>query len=88
MNVAKLGLTVILTFAILWQPFLSPTQLPQVLHRIFPIARGLFEVSSLFCTENYFSYFILKDKVATFWCAVSPFYKFHLFSIESMVKIR
>jgi alpha-1,3-glucosyltransferase len=60
-----LGLTVILTFAILWWPILSypPThdesitlleRLSQVLQRIFPFHRGLFE-----------------GKVSNIWCALS-----------------
>jgi len=60
-----LGITVIITFGILWWPFLYylPSQnqdlstgerLTHVIHRIFPFQRGLFE-----------------DKVANLWCALS-----------------
>ncbi|KAI6171994.1 Alpha-1,3-glucosyltransferase [Aphelenchoides besseyi] len=69
-NVVKLGLTVVLTMVLLWLPFLSMEQLPQVLHRIFPMARGLYE-----------------DKVASFWCAISPLYKFREFPIHFMAKL-
>ncbi|KAI6227968.1 Alpha-1,3-glucosyltransferase [Aphelenchoides besseyi] len=69
-NVVKLGLTVVLTMIVLWLPFLSTEQLPQVVHRIFPMARGLYE-----------------DKVASFWCAISPFYKFREFPIHFMAKL-
>jgi alpha-1,3-glucosyltransferase len=61
---ALLGITVILTFGILWAPFLGygpshkeTTMLERalhVLHRIFPFQRGLFE-----------------GKVSNLWCALS-----------------
>ena len=61
---ASLGITVILTFGILWAPFLvygpshkETTALERavhVLHRIFPFQRGLFE-----------------GKVSNLWCALS-----------------
>lgn len=61
---ASLGITVILTFGILWAPFLyygpshkETTVLERalhVLHRIFPFQRGLFE-----------------GKVSNLWCALS-----------------
>jgi len=58
--VAKLGVVVIVTFAICFSPWLySSGAALQVLHRIFPIARGLYE-----------------DKVANFWCAASPVLRF------------
>ncbi len=48
----KIGLCVIVTFALLWWPFLP--HLPQVLTRIFPVKRGLFEdkVSNFWCALN------------------------------------
>ncbi|EKX46205.1 hypothetical protein GUITHDRAFT_107823 [Guillardia theta CCMP2712] len=50
-DIAKLGATVIVTFAICFFPWvLSVESTLQVIHRIFPIKRGLFE-----------------DKVANFW---------------------
>lgn len=58
-RLVKIGVTVILTFGLIWYPFLfSVKDLFQVLHRLFPIARGVFE-----------------DKVANFWCALNVFYK-------------
>ncbi|KAJ3599880.1 hypothetical protein NHX12_033834 [Muraenolepis orangiensis] len=40
----KIAVTVLVTFALCWQPFLSdPEQALQVLRRVFPVARGLFE---------------------------------------------
>ena len=52
----KLAATVIVCFSLLWAPYLSNVQLiMQVLHRLFPVGRGLYE-----------------DKVANFWCTVSP----------------
>lgn len=42
----KISLTVLATFALCWWPFLSDLrQILQVLHRLFPVDRGLFEVS-------------------------------------------
>ncbi|KAK2165289.1 hypothetical protein LSH36_52g03009 [Paralvinella palmiformis] len=52
-KLVKLGLVTILTFALCWLPFLQSTQsAKQVLHRLFPFARGLYEdkVASLWCT--------------------------------------
>ncbi|KAF4524271.1 hypothetical protein B566_EDAN012034 [Ephemera danica] len=50
--------SVILTFLVVWFPFLNSKDAMQVLHRVFPVARGLYE-----------------DKVASFWCAISPVFK-------------
>jgi alpha-1,3-glucosyltransferase len=58
-KLAKLGATVVTTFAVLWSPWLgSPSSALQVLHRLFPVARGVFE-----------------DKVSNVWCIVNVFYK-------------
>ncbi|GAX84554.1 hypothetical protein CEUSTIGMA_g11975.t1 [Chlamydomonas eustigma] len=55
----KLGLTVIVTFALCWAPCIrSPGDTYTILRRIFPIKRGLFE-----------------DYVANFWCATSVLIK-------------
>lgn len=53
LHLSKIGATVIVTFALLWSPFcLFPSKrddatclssLAQVLHRLFPFARGIFE---------------------------------------------
>jgi alpha-1,3-glucosyltransferase len=44
----KIGLTVIVTFAASWAPFLySVDSVKQVVHRLFPFARGIFEVSAV-----------------------------------------
>ena len=51
----KIGTVVILTFCAVWWPFLQDfDQLKQVLVRIFPLNRGLFEdkVSNVWCTVN------------------------------------
>lgn len=40
----KLGIVVIGTFAILLLPFLSSSaQMYQIMHRVFPVARGIYE---------------------------------------------
>lgn len=59
-HIIKIGLVVIFTFILCWAPFLfSGTETTlQVLQRIFPFNRGLYE-----------------DKVANFWCALSPIIK-------------
>lgn len=58
-NVAVIGFIVLLTFGIIWAPWLrSIEHLQQLLHRLFPVARGVFE-----------------DKVSNVWCVVNVFYK-------------
>ncbi|XP_017786742.1 PREDICTED: dolichyl pyrophosphate Man9GlcNAc2 alpha-1,3-glucosyltransferase [Nicrophorus vespilloides] len=62
LNVGKLGITVIATFGILWFPFIFETRhFLQVLHRLFPVYRGVFEdkVANFWCTLNVFNK--LKD---------------------------
>uniref|UniRef100_A0A668AFW5 Alpha-1,3-glucosyltransferase n=1 Tax=Myripristis murdjan TaxID=586833 RepID=A0A668AFW5_9TELE len=55
----KIAVTVVVTFALCWLPFLSdPSQALQVVRRIFPVARGLFE-----------------DKVANTWCSLNVLIK-------------
>ncbi|XP_063417811.1 dolichyl pyrophosphate Man9GlcNAc2 alpha-1,3-glucosyltransferase-like [Mytilus trossulus] len=49
----KIGLAVITTFVLCWLPFLSSVESAiQVLHRLFPFARGLYEdkVANFWCT--------------------------------------
>lgn len=51
----RIGASVLLTLALCWMPFLSdPSQALQVLRRIFPVARGLFEdkVANAWCSLN------------------------------------
>ncbi|XP_070688600.1 dolichyl pyrophosphate Man9GlcNAc2 alpha-1,3-glucosyltransferase [Pempheris klunzingeri] len=51
----RIASTVLVTFAICWLPFLSdPSQALQVVRRIFPVARGLFEdkVANAWCSLN------------------------------------
>uniref|UniRef100_A0A3Q0RSG6 Alpha-1,3-glucosyltransferase n=1 Tax=Amphilophus citrinellus TaxID=61819 RepID=A0A3Q0RSG6_AMPCI len=51
----RIGVTVLTTFALCWFPFLSdPSQALQVVRRIFPVARGLFEdkVANTWCSLN------------------------------------
>eukprot|EP00850_Spirogloea_muscicola_P015051 SM000112S23993 [mRNA] locus=s112:197114:199570:- [translate_table: standard] len=55
LGIVRLGATVVLTFAVVWAPFLtSPAAAFQVLARLVPLKRGLYE-----------------DHVANFWCATS-----------------
>ncbi|KAL1915325.1 uncharacterized protein VTP21DRAFT_6783 [Calcarisporiella thermophila] len=51
---SQLGLTVLATFGVVFSPFLRPDQLAQAIHRIFPVARGLYEdkVANLWCAAN------------------------------------
>lgn len=56
-NVAILGMIVIITFAAIWSPWLhSLDHFKQLLHRLFPVARGVFEdkVSNVWCVVNVF----------------------------------
>ncbi|XP_066257936.1 dolichyl pyrophosphate Man9GlcNAc2 alpha-1,3-glucosyltransferase [Euwallacea similis] len=59
-SLSKLAITVLLTFSIIWAPFLTDIDtFLQVLHRQFPVARGVFE-----------------DKVSNLWCALNVGFKF------------
>lgn len=70
LGVAKLGVTVVCTFSILWAPFCifhsaddsCVSSLLQVLHRQFPFSRGIFE-----------------DKVANIWYTLSVVVDFRTF---------
>mgnify|MGYP002803562495 FL=1 len=56
-NVFCLGSTVLITFGLCWLPFLKEIQLAgQVLHRVFPFARGLYEdkVANIWCSLSVF----------------------------------
>lgn len=66
----KIGITVILSFAICWLPFLSTTESAlQVLNRLFPFARGLYE-----------------DKVSNVWCALSVVIKLkNIFTVDKII---
>lgn len=58
-SLARVGLAVIATFAVVWWPFLGSWEsVVAVLHRLFPTQRGLYE-----------------DYVANFWCASSRLIK-------------
>ncbi|KAI3368562.1 hypothetical protein L3Q82_025570, partial [Scortum barcoo] len=51
----RIASTVLVTFALCWLPFLSdPSHASQVVRRIFPVARGLFEdkVANTWCSLN------------------------------------
>uniref|UniRef100_A0A7N8XYL1 Alpha-1,3-glucosyltransferase n=1 Tax=Mastacembelus armatus TaxID=205130 RepID=A0A7N8XYL1_9TELE len=66
----RIAVTVLMTFALCWLPFLSdPNQTLQVVRRIFPVARGLFE-----------------DKVANTWCSLNILIKIRsILSSESQL---
>lgn len=70
-QLTKMSLTVLLTFALIWLPFLFKiNDILQVLHRLFPVARGVFE-----------------DKVANIWCALNTIFKFKTrFTNEEMMR--
>ncbi|XP_041775526.1 probable dolichyl pyrophosphate Man9GlcNAc2 alpha-1,3-glucosyltransferase [Anopheles merus] len=56
-RLAVLGVTVLATFLVLWLPWLSSLEaVGQLVHRIFPVARGVFEdkVSNVWCVVNVF----------------------------------
>lgn len=56
-NVAILGLIVIFSFALIWSPWLRTLEhLKQLVHRLFPLARGVFEdkVANVWCVVNIF----------------------------------
>ena len=74
-----IGVTVVATFVCLWMPFIKNIDITlQVLSRIFPFWRGLFEVFYVFTyfwlKLNIF-YIEIKDKVANFWCSISVLFK-------------
>lgn len=52
-----LGIVVVSLFTLIWLPWLSSLeQISQVVHRIFPLARGVFEdkVANVWCLVNIF----------------------------------
>ena len=54
-KLCKIGAIVIMTFGLIWWPFMtSQEQIFQVIHRIFPVNRGLFEdkVANFWCSFN------------------------------------
>lgn len=69
-----IGLTVLLTFILLFLPFLlTPSPIDSVIHvihRMFPWARGLFE-----------------DKVASFWCTLNNVVKINRLFSQSQLKV-
>jgi len=69
----KIGLAVILSFGVIWAPFilLGKHSVLQVLLRIFPFSRGLFE-----------------DKVSNFWCALDVVLKLkQQLPVEDLAKL-
>lgn len=69
----KLGVTVIITFGLMFSPWLKSLEdIQQVILRIFPVARGLYE-----------------DKVANVWCAINVVIKLRqILTVESTVRLR
>uniref|UniRef100_A0A6P4FEG2 Alpha-1,3-glucosyltransferase n=1 Tax=Drosophila rhopaloa TaxID=1041015 RepID=A0A6P4FEG2_DRORH len=54
-RISKIAAIVLITFAVLWLPWLGSLQAAlQVLHRLFPVARGVFEdkVANVWCAVN------------------------------------
>ena len=71
----------LMTFSLFvsWLPFMreGQGQIVLVLERLFPVDRGLYEVGSLTAgLHHLFSVLCTQDKVANFWCTVSPLIKF------------
>ena len=69
----KIGLTVLVTFGVIWSPFIviGKESVLQVVLRIFPFSRGLFE-----------------DKVSNFWCALDVVMKLkQKMPVEDLAKI-
>lgn len=63
--------SVILTFIIVWAPFLCDLQqIFQIIHRIFPFERGVFE-----------------DKVSNIWCLINVLYKLQNINNKTMATI-
>lgn len=63
--------SVILTFIIVWTPFLCDLQqIFQIIHRIFPLERGVFE-----------------DKVSNIWCLINVLYKLKNINNRTMATI-
>lgn len=67
LRIVLLVVVLILTFAVVWWPWVSESLngdpkhgVASVVARVFPVRRGLFE-----------------DKVASFWCVVNNFVKVH-----------
>lgn len=54
--IIPIALTVLLVFGVIWYPFSSLADLQQVVHRVFPVYRGIYEdkVSSFWCIFNIF----------------------------------
>uniref|UniRef100_A0AAY5EXR6 Alpha-1,3-glucosyltransferase n=1 Tax=Electrophorus electricus TaxID=8005 RepID=A0AAY5EXR6_ELEEL len=71
----KISLSVLATFALCWLPFLSePQQVLQVLHRLFPVARGLFEPT-------------IFVKILTHFCIAFSLALTFLFVLPSSIKL-
>ncbi|XP_014259676.1 dolichyl pyrophosphate Man9GlcNAc2 alpha-1,3-glucosyltransferase [Cimex lectularius] len=83
-----LALSVIFSIFIVWLPFMSSySQLAQVLHRLFPLERGIFEdkVSNFWCIANVifkFRNYMSNEKIAMV-CAILTL----LFSIPSCIDV-
>lgn len=54
LSLARIGIATMATFALIWYPFLTLQGLQQVVTRVFPFNRGIFEdyVANFWCTLN------------------------------------
>lgn len=99
-KLSLIGLSVIGTFVVIWLPILSIKldMMLNVIERIFPFSRGLFEValSTFVCLFSALFFHciniliikIMKDKVANFWCSLSVLVKLReKFDINTLSKI-
>ncbi|NWI59775.1 ALG6 glucosyltransferase, partial [Calyptomena viridis] len=83
---AKLAGTVVVSFAACWLPFAADVeQIMQVLRRLFPIDRGLFEACMFSSPPPHCPW---PDKVANIWCSLSVLIKIkNIVSPQTQLKL-
>jgi len=77
--IIKLGIVVVGTLGLCFLPFLAPGDLAQVLHRIFPFERGLFEdkVANFWCAISVvikLKRYLTHSHLARLWCVMHGTY--------------
>lgn len=84
----SISLTVVVIFWVIWFPFLKSSQLTfQVIHRLFPLSRGIFEdkVSNIWCVINIF-YKLHKSFSQTQMAKICTIFVL-LFSVPSLLNL-